>query len=73
MKVSTTYSARLESCYVNWSGDLELRVGSDEKIELAVDLKTLKELHRQIGDRVNKIEAEQLSKLREQSEKTENE
>jgi hypothetical protein len=69
MKASTTYTARLEGSYVNWSGDLELRIGNDERIELSVDLKTLKDLHRQIGERVKKIEVEQLEKLREQLEK----
>lgn len=73
MKVSTTYTARLEGSYVNWNGDLELRVGNDQKIELTVDLRTLKELHRQITDRITKIEEEMLAKLRSQLEKTENE
>lgn len=74
MKVKTTYNVRIESSYVNWNGDLELR-GDDGHtvIEAAIDFKTLKQLYRQIGDRITKLEDEQLEEARKRLEKVNDE
>lgn len=74
MKVKTTYNVRIEASYVNWNGDLELR-GDDGQtvIEATIDLKTLKNLHKQIGERVVRLEDEQLEEARKRLEKVNDE
>lgn len=74
MKVKTTYSTRIESSYVNWNGDLELRGDDGETVlELSIDIKTLKNLGKQIAERVTKLESEQLEEARKRLEKVNDE
>lgn len=74
MKVKTTYNVRIEASYVNWNGDLELRADDNHTIiEATIDLKTLKQLHKQIGERVTKLEDEQLEEARKRLEKVNDE
>lgn len=74
MKVKTTYNVHIESSYVNWNGDLELR-GDDGQtvIEATIDFKTLRQLHNQIGERLTKLDAEQLEEARKRLEKVNDE
>jgi hypothetical protein len=76
MKVSTNYSATVQSSYVSYDGSLSMSIGEDQRLELKMEFKQLKDLHRQIGERIKRIETDQLSELREkleQLEKVENE
>lgn len=74
MKVKTTYTVRIESSYVNWNGDLELRGDDGETVlEVSLDFKSLKQLGKQIAERVTKLENEQLEEARKRLEKVDNE
>lgn len=72
MKSRTFYTTRLVNTYVNWDGELQLHCDDDSQIDAKLDVALLKRLHTQIGDRLQRLEDEQLKSLREKLQEEKN-
>jgi hypothetical protein len=68
MKTHTTYSARLQSSYISYSGSLELRLSDSEEIQIEATIDQLRSLQRQIEDRVKTLDLRAIASLKERME-----